>query len=85
MAKNLCGKTRPKDQPYEVWQNVVPVFDCPPGSWTWHVLKKYQSPEKEAANQYARWFCNVVTPIVPEGELGDVYVTDITRCARRIR
>lgn len=24
-----------------------------------------------------RWFCNVVTPIMPNGEMGDVYVSDI--------
>ena len=43
--KNECGKTRPKDQPYEVWQN-------PAAGWTWRVLKKYQNPEKEADNEY---------------------------------
>jgi hypothetical protein len=75
--KNLCGKTRPKDNPYETWKS----FD---GSWTWQVLKKYQSPEKEAQNPYARWFCNVVTPIVPEGEMGDVYVRDITNHATKV-
>ncbi len=73
--KNLCNKTRPKSNPYEVWQA---------DNWTWNVLKKYQSPEKEAANLYARWFCSVVTPICPEGELGDVYCTDIKRRAIRI-
>jgi hypothetical protein len=83
--KNLCGKSRPASNPYEVWQSTVPVFGCPAGSWTWNVLKKYQTPEKEAANQYARWFCNVVTPICPGGELGDVYVSDIKPFARKIK
>lgn len=68
MAKNLCGKTRPVDKPYEVWRA---------GDWTWNVLKKYQSEEKESTNPYARWFCSVVTPICPRGELGDVYVADV--------
>jgi len=81
MAKNLCGKMRKPDQPYEVWQNVVPVFDCPPGSWTWKVLKKWQIDDRKP---FARWFCEVTTPMVPDGELGDVYVTDITSVARRI-
>jgi hypothetical protein len=72
MNKNLCGKTRPKDKPYERWEG---------HGWQWNVLKKYQSPEKEAANPHARWFCLVKSPIVPEGELGDVYVRDITSVA----
>lgn len=76
MAKNPCGKTRPKDSPYEVWQS-------PDGSWTWNVLKKYQSPENEAGNPAARWFCNVVTPVCPRGELGDVYVSYIKSQATR--
>jgi hypothetical protein len=25
--KNLQAKTRAKDQPYEVWQNIRPVFE----------------------------------------------------------
>ncbi len=76
--KNLCAKTRPKDNPYEVWRS----HD---GSWTWQVLKKWQSEDKEASNPYARWFCNVVTPIVPEGEMGDCYVCDIKSIATRIK
>ena len=48
--KNECGKTRPVGNPYEVWEG---------NGWTWKVLKKYQNPEKEKANPYARWFCEV--------------------------
>lgn len=73
--KNLCAKTRPTDNPYEVWQS----HD---GTWTWNVLKKWQANDDKP---YARWFCNVVTPIMPYGELGDCYVKDIKRQARRIR
>lgn len=76
--KNPCGKTVDIAHAYEIWQTID-------GFWTWYVLKKYQSPEKEATNQYARWFCNVVTPIVPSGELGDVYVSEIKRHAIRIK
>src|SRR6266566_8078147 len=54
---------------YEVWQS----YD---GTWTYFVLKKYQPPEKEAHNSYARWYCLVKTPINPNGEYGDVYVSD---------
>lgn len=76
--KNLCGKTRNVDEPYEVWQT-------PDGSWTWNVLKKYQTPEKEATNPYARWFCAVKTPMTGGSwELGDTYVKDIKNYARKI-
>lgn len=74
--KNLCGKTRPNDKPYEVWQA---------GDWTWNVLKKYQTPEKEAGNPYARWFCLVVTPMTgPRGDLGDTYIRDIKGCGAQL-
>lgn len=77
MSKNLCAKTRPDDNPYEVWKTSD-------GSWTWLVLKKYQAPENEATNPYARWFCKVKTPIVPEGEYGDVYVKEIKEQATKV-
>jgi hypothetical protein len=74
--KNLCGKTVKRENAYEVWSN---------GSWTWYCLKKYQSPEQEAKNPYARWFTDVVTPMCPDGELGDTYVRDIKSVAVRIK
>jgi hypothetical protein len=77
MAKNECGKTRPQNDPYEVWRS----YD---GTWEWHVLKKYQNPERESKNPYAVWFCLVKTPIVPNGEMGDVYVRDITQHAVKV-
>ncbi len=67
MAKNLCAKSRTKDNPYEVWSN---------GSgWTWRVLKKWQADDDKP---YARWYCFVTSPFCPEGEYGDVYVEDVT-------
>ena len=45
MSKNPCGKKRKLDNPYEVWKD---------GGWEWRVLKKYQTPENEAKNPYAR-------------------------------
>lgn len=74
--KNPCGKMVKRENAYEVWQA---------GSWTWYVLKKWQAPSKEATNPYARWFCDVVTPICPDGEMGDVYVKDIKDHAVRIK
>ena len=81
MAKNLCGKMIPikeLDKAYEVWQSED-------GTWTWYCLKKYQAPDGEANNPYARWFCDVVTPMCPDGELGDVYVTEIKRNAVKVK
>ena len=79
MSKNTQGKTVTRENAYEVWQTRD-------GSWTWYVLKKYQGPEAEAANEYARWFCLVTSPFVGEsGELGDTYVSDVKANAVRIR
>jgi len=82
MSKNLCGKTRDVEDPYEVWRLLN-------GSWEWRVLKKYQNPENEAKNQYARWFCAVFSPVTREQmssgyELGDVYVKDVTEYAFKV-
>ena len=70
--KNLCGKTRSKDNPYEVWTN---------GSWRWAVLKKWQVDDNKP---YARWFCFVTSPMCPEGEMGDVYVSEIKSAAYKV-
>ncbi len=70
MSKNLCGKTRKTDDPYEVWTGA--------NGFEWRVLKKYQTPEREAENPQARWFCAVRSDFTyGEFELGDVYVQDI--------
>ena len=71
--KNLCAKTRPIDNPYETW--VV-------NSWTWKVLKKWQSDDNKP---FGRWFCFVTSPLCPEGEYGDVYVSEIKKNAVRIQ
>ncbi len=42
----------------------------------WHVLKKWQVNDDEP---YARWFC-----LVPEGEMGDVYVQEIKSSAVKL-
>jgi hypothetical protein len=80
--KNECGKTRPVDNPYEVWST-------PDGSWTWRILKHYQAPDKEKVNPFARVLCAVYSPItraqMSSGyELGDVYIRDITNVAQRV-
>lgn len=69
-ATNTQGKTRPIDDPYEVWTD---------GAFVWKVLRKYQAPQNEKNNPHARWFCAVQSPLLPEGdyEYGDTYVKDI--------
>ena len=74
--KNECGKSRTKENPYEIWVS---------GEWQWRVLKKYQSPENEKKNPYARWFCAVKSPFTYDGfDLGDTYVKDIVRYAIKL-
>src|SRR5436305_9744156 len=68
MAKNLCAKKMPPEQAYEVYSD---------GEWTYFVLKKYQSPEKEKDNPFARWYCMTISPLTPKGEYGDAYVSTV--------
>ena len=75
MTKNPCAKTMTPQTAYEVWSN---------GNWTYYVLKKYQSPEKEGKNPYARWYCMVQSPIAPKGEYGDVYVANVKQGTHQI-
>ncbi len=67
---NPCAKRVTPENAYEVWQSYH-------GSWTYFVLKKYQTPEQEAKNPYARWYCMVQSPATPKGEYGDVYVSTV--------
>ena len=77
LMKNTQNKLRPKTDPYEVWQSR--------DGWRWAVLKKYQTPEKEATNPYARWFCQVTTPQNLSGDMGDVYVSTIKSMATKVQ
>ena len=76
-AKNPCAKRVTPETAYEVWQSSN-------GAWTYFVLKKYQSPEKEVTNPYARWYCMVKSPATPQGEYGDVYVSTVKAGTHRI-
>ncbi len=70
MSKNECGKTRKVEDPYETWKG--------PAGFEWRVLKKYQKPELEAKNPYARWYCAVKSNMTYGSfEYGDVYVSEI--------
>ena len=77
--KNECGKTRPVENPYEIWQS----YD---GTWEWRILKKYQTPTNEHKNPYARWYCAVKSPFTFDSwEYGDTYIKDIIQHARMIK
>lgn len=78
--KNLCGKMRPVSNPYEIWEGYGPLQ-----GWTWKVLKKYQTPENEAKNPYARWMCAVSSPFTHGGEdMGDTYIKDVITSAKMV-
>ena len=77
MPKNMCGKTRKIDEPYEIWRG--------PNGVEWRVLKKWQNPENEAKNPYARWFCAVKSNFTyDEFEMGDVYVSEIKEYGTKV-
>ena len=76
--KNECGKTRKVNEPYEVNRNER-------AGWEWRVLKKWQAPDKEAGNPYARWFCAVKSPMTGGGyDMGDVYVNEVLSNGRKV-
>lgn len=61
-------------KPIEVWESAD-------GAWRWEV---YKLNTKFTDKPYASAFCKVFSPFVPEGELGDVYWTDIKQNAHQI-
>lgn len=67
MSKNSCAKRVKPEEAYEVWASADET-------WKWFVLKKYKSPESEAKDPYARYYCAVQSPITNgRFEYGDVY------------
>ena len=75
IKRNPCAKTVNPEHAYEVWQTSD-------GSWKWFVLKKWQRDDDKP---FARWFCLVKSPIVPKGEIGDVYASEIKENAVRVK
>ena len=45
--------------------------------WTWEILKLYKTVTSSRTDEYSRAFCFVFSPFCPDGEMGDVYLTDI--------
>ena len=79
--KNLCGKTRDINKPYEVWKGSHPLM----GNIEYRVLKKYQKPSLELSNQFARWFVGAKSDATfGTWEYGDTYIRDILSTGRRI-
>lgn len=80
--KNLCGKTRKTNQPYEIWlgRNLGDM-----GTVQWRVLKKYQAPEAEEKNEYARWFLATRSACTyGTFELGDGYCAEVKKYGTKI-
>ena len=87
-GKNPCGRTVSVDEPYEIYKNHGSGFE-------WRVLKKYQTPAKEAENfakakegkyNYTRWFCAVKSPMTyGSWEYGDVYAQDIITYGEKVK
>lgn len=78
MSKNPCAKTVKPIDAYEVYASAD-------FSWLFYVLKKYQSPDAEAKNPYARWYCATSSPMTYGSlEYGDAYAAEIKREAHRI-
>ena len=71
-------KTAKQDAPHAIFADYA-------NGWEWRVLKVYQGPKQEAANQYARWFCAVSSPYTFGGvDLGDTYRREVTSNARLV-
>lgn len=63
------------NEPYEVWRSTGTEL----GDIEWRVLKKYQTPEKEAENPYARWLVAAKSDATfGSYDIGDTYIRDIT-------
>lgn len=74
-ASNPCGRRRPVGNPYEIWEG---------NGFRYMVLKKNQTPAREATNPYASWFCAVSSPFTMGGhDMGDTYCADILRTCIR--
>ena len=82
---NPCGKTRKLEDPYEVWNCRMEIgFEVL--NIEYRVLKKYQSPKKEAENPFARWFTAAKSEATfGSWEYGDTYVKDIMSTGRRVK
>lgn len=78
MAKNMHAKMRDVNQPYMTF-----TANTFAGPTEWRVLKRYQSPEKERSNNYARWLVACKSDMTfGNWEYGDCYIHDIPGAER---
>ena len=69
-AKNPFGKTRGVDDPYAIYSGPV--------GFEWKVLKTYRRPDKEQADQYARWLVAASSPFTfGSCDMGDEYASNV--------
>lgn len=74
---NKFAKTRPVEDPYEIWVGKAMMSDGEVYDFEWRVLKKWQIDDDKP---YARWFCAVKSDMTYGGyEYGDEYVANIKK------
>lgn len=77
-SKNMHAKTRDVDNPYITFKATTAF-----GPTEWRVLKRYQSPDKERTNEYARWLVACKSDFTfGSWDYGDCYVHDIPGAER---
>ena len=83
-GKNPCDKIVSVNDPYEIYMNFNTGFE-------WRVLKKHQTPSREAENatkpiDYSRWSVAVQSPFnYGYWIYGDVFSHDITTQGERVK
>lgn len=71
---NKHAKMRDVEQPYHTFKADMGAF----GPTEWRVLKRYQTPDKERTNPFARWLVACKSDMTyGYWEYGDCYVSDI--------
>ena len=84
--KNECAKTRKLEDPYEIWKCRMDMGFGDVIDIEYRILKKYQTPKKEAENPLARWYTAAKSEATfGSWEYGDMYARDIKASGRRIK
>ena len=66
--------------------NQMKIKNAPWGITEYRILKKYQTPFKDAENPFARWFTAAKSEATfGSWDYGDMYVRDIKSTGRRIK
>jgi hypothetical protein len=81
--KNTQLKTRPVDDPYEIWVGDIPLGYGDTLNIEWRILKKWQADDDKP---YARWFTAARSEATyGQWEYGDVYVSEIKQFGKKIK